>query len=284
MPTSNTAPWIIAEALELQINGYTPEIPIPFGSGYMATAADPNQPQNQVAVFTWLKNSVTRRMLAFSEQVAFPISASDAQTITDLAGASLKKERSFTEWLVATHSASDASAPGFAAVIRQTGRGDFKLVVGTSKGEQSIDIKPFDKLTGAGLRRAAKACAKSIWSDEFQANWIAVGPAGLCAIEENGWRLAASDVFGETGLQTSVKLHRDAFNEWELLTGDLLPSTLNSNQKRRTLDSTQMQELAGIIVSRWESLQDLKPDQRWQAHPLGLMIEMANRAQKPISQ
>lgn len=272
------AAWLVAEIIELMENGYQVGSPMALGNGFAVTAAAPEATGSGVAIFCWNEEGGSRRMSAYSEQIDFDsIPAIGARLMSQI-GQTFARKSSYADILIA--GGRDDSLVGgtqsSSAILRQLGAASFVLEVSTPEGVQEVSLESIEEVRDQAIRQTAKACAEGIWNGQFRpCKTLFVGPAGACGVDQSGWSLLTHADIQRFGWSRVDSLTRAAFDNWHLPTRKLLPPTLQSPDQRRGLTSHASKGLGRLTVLNWETHKNAKTVARWQAHPMGLLIELA---------
>ena len=167
------------------------------------------------------------------------------------------------------------------AVIRRLSRDRFILKIQQDGGISTHQIERVDGVSAYDVFHLAKKFAESVWSEGVvPVELIYVGDAGACVALDDGWLLLPSEAFADPRLKSFVHLSKRDFNKgWAVFGGkfesseSLLPATLRSRQSRSGSNATI---LAKTCVMSWDELKkETDREQRWFAHPMGLLIELA---------
>lgn len=267
--SSLVSAWMVAESLELSENGYAVHNPLALGNGYVVTTVPTQAALPRVAVFCWQEQGERWRMSASSEDIDFDLLPRTGAQLMSHVGRSFERRHTFADVVVAFRGEDSV------ALLRQVGQATFLVELITSAGKQTVSLETVEPLESRVVRRVAHAVAGGIWEGQFSTcDVLYLGSAGVCSVDNSGWSLLTNDDIARSGWSNVAKLSRKAFDGWNLPSKKLLPPRLQSPDQRLALSSDSIQALAKEAVCSWESLKN-KSEATWQAHPMGLMIELA---------
>jgi hypothetical protein len=166
------------------------------------------------------------------------------------------------------------------AVILRKSRDNLQFQMGTADGIVQYEIQRVDAVEPWTLYRSAARLARSLWKHPVNGtSRLYIGHAGACLVEQDGWRIMPLGPEEETVEPEFIRVSSDRFVNWAppgvetLPSGSLLPLSLRDREARENVDADQ---LAKQCVTRWQILKSQSAsDQRWHAHPLGLLLELA---------
>ena len=168
------------------------------------------------------------------------------------------------------------------AVVRRLSRDRFTLKIKRGSETSEHPIERVDGVSTYKVFHLAKRFAESVWSEKIVSSehLIYVGDAGACTALDDGWLLLPAEDSSNTRLESFAHLSKSEFiNGWAVSRGEfinsesLLPVTLRSKQNRSWCNATS---LARTCVTGWDELKkETDRQQRWRAHPMGLLIELA---------
>lgn len=274
------ASWMVAEAVELAINGLDVEAIQETNGVFIALANPPQSPQRKVAVFGWVDTIGPRRAIARSDEIDLHTPIELAERLTSALQRHLSSARSYADVVVGFQPAeSQDGSDSRLAVLRQIGRHDYLLEVSSAEGSRSVDVKVGDGVDFSRVATIAKCCAESIWHGSLPVcESLHIGAAGTCGIHPLGWILVSSKDQERTGWQDAARLSRRDFEQWQGPSAELLPAVWRSPESRKELSAEQLDTLTRQIVSSWSLLRNAQEKDRWKAHPMGLLIERARQA------
>ncbi|MFO1063094.1 MAG: serine/threonine-protein kinase [Pirellulales bacterium] len=165
------------------------------------------------------------------------------------------------------------------AVVQRPTRDQFRFILQTDDGFKEYPVQRIDGLNPWQIYPLAHQLAKSMWSRPVADDAVFyVGEAGACIVDSEGWQLIPMEIAKASSVQSFEKVSFESFVKWNssgddpLPSVNLLPLPLRQSESRAKADRHQIAE---HCVMRWQRLKQLGTvDQRWQAQPMGLMLEL----------